>query len=124
MTREYLPGTCYLCQKCLICFSSESCESCESCECDKSDRPVRVSKPGRGEQIYSRVFNPNSEELKAASQLLFSANEKYLYNSNFNKAFSVTLCSTCHSRFQRKKTSDKSIKKKINLLQRKKIVLL
>ncbi|GES96919.1 hypothetical protein GLOIN_2v1781259 [Rhizophagus clarus] len=61
-------------------------EFCKSCECDKSARPVCVSKPGRGEQIYSHVFNPNSEELKAANQLLFSANEK-------------------------KKTSDKSIKK-------------
>lgn len=117
MTREYLPGTCYLCQKCLICFSSESCESCE---CDKSVRPVRVIKPGRGEQIYSRVFNPNSEELKAANQLLFFADEKYQYNSNFNKAFSVTLCSTCHSRFQRKKTSDKSIKKKDKFTAKKK----
>lgn len=104
MTREYLPGTCYLCKKCLICFSSESCE------CDKSARPLRVSKPGRGEQIYSRVFNPNSEELKEANQLLFFANEKYQYNSNFNEVFSITLCSTCHSRFQRKKTSNKSTK--------------
>ncbi|GBC06292.1 hypothetical protein RclHR1_06740008 [Rhizophagus clarus] len=74
-------------------------------------RPVRVSKPGRGEQIYSLVFNPNNKELKTANQLLFSANEKYQYNSNFKKAFSVTLCLTCHSRFQRKKTSNKSIKK-------------
>lgn len=116
MTREYLPGTCYLCQKCLICFSSESCESCE---CDKSAR-VRVSNPGRGERIYSRVFNPNSEDLKAANQLLFSANEKYQYNSNFNEAFSVTLCSTCHSRFQRKKTSDKTIKKEDKSTAKKK----
>ncbi|GBC02644.1 hypothetical protein RclHR1_04730005 [Rhizophagus clarus] len=87
MTREYLFSTCYLCQKCLICFSSESCKSCE---CDKSARPVRISKPGCEKQIYSRVFNPNSEELKVANQLLFSANE---------------------NKFQRKKTSDKLIKK-------------
>ncbi|GBB99952.1 hypothetical protein RclHR1_36930001, partial [Rhizophagus clarus] len=108
MTQKYLPDTCYLYQKCLICFNSESCKSCE---CDKSARLVRVSKPGCGEQIYSCVFNSNSEELKAANQLLFSANEKYQYNSNFKKAISVTLCLTYYSRFQRKKTSDKSIKK-------------
>ncbi|GES88196.1 hypothetical protein GLOIN_2v1792901 [Rhizophagus clarus] len=83
MTREYLSGTCYLCQKCLICFSSESCKSYE---CDKSARPVHVSKSGRGEQIYSRIFNSNSEELKAANQLLFSANEKYQYNKDKSTA--------------------------------------
>ena len=117
MTREYLPGTCYLCQKCLICFSSESCESCE---CDKSAKPVRVSNPGCGKRIYSRVFNPNSEELKAANQLLFFANEKYQYNSNFNEAFLVTLCSAFHSRFQRKKTSDKLTKTKDRFTAKKK----
>ena len=118
MMRQYLPGTCYLCQKCLICFSSETCKSCE---CDKSTKPLHVSNPKRGKQIYSRVFNPNSDELKAAYQLLFFANEKYQYNSNFNEAFSVTFCSTCHSRFQRKKTSDKLTKK---TTAKKKIVLL
>jgi hypothetical protein len=108
MMREYLSGTCYICQKCLICFNLETCEFCK---CNKSVKPARVSNSGRGQQIYSRVFNPNSEELKAAYELLFSANEKYQYNSNFDKKFSVTLCSTCHSRFQRK-ASKKSIKKK------------
>ena len=68
----------------------------------------------------SHVFNPNSEELKAANQLLFFANEKYQYNSNFNEAFSVTLCSACHSRFQRKKTSDKLTKTKDRFTAKKK----
>lgn len=100
MTREYLPGICYSCQRCLICFTSKNCE------CEKKIKPTRVSKPKRGQQIYSRVFTPN-KELQAANQFLFSASEKFQYNSNFDKSFSFTFCSACNSKFQRLKGSDK-----------------
>ncbi|PKY50703.1 hypothetical protein RhiirA4_467303 [Rhizophagus irregularis] len=74
----------------------------QACKCDKSINPVRVGKSQRGQQIYSRVFTPN-EELQAANQFLFSANEKLQYNSNFNVSFSFTFCSACNSKFQRLK---------------------
>ena len=69
-TRKYLPGSCYTCKKCLFCFTSKACK------CEKNTKPTRVSKPNRGQQIYSRVFTPN-EELQAANQFLFSANENF-----------------------------------------------
>lgn len=105
MTREYLLGICYTCQKCLICFTSKDCE------CEKNIKPTRVSKPQRGQQIYSRVFTPN-KELQAANQFLISANEKFQYNSNFDKSFSFTFCSACNSKFQRLKAKDKKNKSK------------
>jgi hypothetical protein len=105
MTREYLPGICYTCQKCLFCFASKDCK------CEKNIRPTRVYKPERGQQIYSRVFTPN-KELQAANQFLFSANEKFQYNSDFNNSFSFIFCSACNSKFQRLKTNDKLAKRK------------
>ncbi|CAB4463875.1 unnamed protein product [Rhizophagus irregularis] len=113
MTREYLPGNCYTCKKCLFCFTLEACK------CDKNIKPVRVGKPQRGQQIYSRVFTPN-EELQAANQFLFSANEKFQYNSNFNVSFSFTFCSACNSKFQRLKGNDKLAKRKNAYTKKKK----
>ena len=110
--REYLPGSCYTCKKCLFCFTSKTCK------CDKSIRPTRVSKPERGQQIYSRVFTPN-EELQTANQFLFSANEKFQYNSNFNKPFSFIFCSACNSKFQRLKGNDKLAKRKNRYKEKK-----
>ena len=113
-TRKYLPGSCYTCKKCLFCFTSKACK------CEKNTKPTRVSKPNRGQQIYSRVFTPN-EELQAANQFLFSANEKFQYNCNFNKSFSFTFCSACNSKFQRLKSSDKLAKRKIRNTKKREV---
>ena len=69
MTRKYLSGTCYTCQKCLFCFTSESCE------CKKNIKPIRVSKPEYGQQIYSCTFISNNN-LQILNQFLFAANAK------------------------------------------------
>jgi hypothetical protein len=105
MTRKYLPGICYTCQKCLICFSSKTCD------CEKVVKLTRVKKPKRGQQIYSRLFTPN-EKLEATNQFLYSANKKYQYNNNFNESFSFTLCTACNSKLQRLKSNDKLAKTK------------
>lgn len=115
MTREYLPGICYTCQKCLFCFASKACI------CEKNIKPTRIGQPKRGQQIYSRVFTPN-EELQAANQFLYCANEKFQYNSNFNNSFSFTFCSACNSKFQRLKDKDKLAKRKINSTKKKRVV--
>jgi hypothetical protein len=112
MTREYLSGTCYTCQKCLFCFTSESCE------CKKNIKPTRVSKPGRGQQIYPRAFTPNNN-LQISNQFLFAANAKFQYNSNFNNTFSFTFCSACNSKFQRLRGSDKIAKQKNRFVKKK-----
>ena len=110
MTREYLFGICYTCQKCLICFTSESCE------CKKHIKPTRVSKPERGQQIYSRVFTPNNN-LHTSNQFLFAANTKFQYNSDFNNTFSFIFCSACNSKFQRLKGNDKTAKQKNRIVK-------
>ena len=110
--REYLPSSCYTCKKCLICFTSKTCK------CEKSRKPKRVSQPKRGQQIYSRVFTPN-EELQRANQFLFSANEKFQYNSNFSNSFSFTFCTACNSKFQRLKGNDKLAKRKNRYKEKK-----
>jgi hypothetical protein len=112
MTREYLSGTCYTCQKCLFCFTSESCE------CKKYIKPTRVSKPERGQQIYSRAFTPNNN-LQISNKFLFAANAKFQYNSNFNNTFSFTFCSACNSKFQRLRSSDKIAKQKNRFVKKK-----
>src|SRR2546429_1795751 len=100
MIHKYLSGTCYICQKCLFCFTSESCE------CKKNIKPIRVSKPKRGQQIYSRAFTLNNN-LQISNQFLFTASVKFQYNSNFNNTFLFTFCSACNSKFQRLKGNDK-----------------
>jgi hypothetical protein len=112
MTREYLSGTCYTCQKCLFCFTSESCE------CKKNIKPTRVSKPERGQQIYSRAFTPNNN-LQISNKFLFAANAKFQYNSNFNNTFSFTFCSACNSKFQRLRSSDKIANQKNRFVKKK-----
>ena len=92
MTREYIHGICYTCQKCLICFTSEFCE------CKKNIKPTRAGRPERGQQIYSRIFTPNNN-LHTSNQFLFAANAKFQYNSDFNNTFSFTFCSACNSKF-------------------------
>ena len=92
----------------------------KACKCEKNTKLTRVSKPNRGQQIYSRVFTPN-EELQAANQFLFSANEKFQYNCNFNNSFSFTFCSACNSKFQRLKSSDKLAKRKKRNTKKKEV---
>src|SRR5918999_1392484 len=103
MTRNYLPGTCYTCNKCLFCFSNLQIKSCK---CKKTLKPKRKSKPKAGQQIYPRIYTP-TQNLPAATQFLFSADTKFQYNSDFHKEFSFTFCSTCNSKFQRLKSKDK-----------------
>ncbi|RGB26171.1 hypothetical protein C1646_770757 [Rhizophagus diaphanus] len=43
------------------------------------------------------------------NKYLFDANDKFGYNSNFEKSFSYTFCSTCNSQIQRYRNADKKI---------------
>ena len=107
MTRNYLPGTCYTCKKCLYCFKNLQVETCK---CKKTIKPKRKSKPKSGQPIYPRLFKP-SQCLSVANKFLFSANTKFQYNSDFDREFSFTFCSTCNSKFQCLKDKDKLAKK-------------
>ncbi|CAB5342138.1 unnamed protein product [Rhizophagus irregularis] len=100
---KYLLGTCYTCQKCLYCFEFPQPEPCK---CNKNKQPTRTKNPKRAQQIYQRIFKPDSLFPKA-NKFLFDANEKYGYNSNFEKSFSYTFCSTCNSKTQRYRSIDK-----------------
>jgi hypothetical protein len=113
---EYLPGTCYTCQKCLRCFKLPQENPC-NCQKDKTSR---VKNPPAGQQIYQRAFTP-SQLFPKLNQFLFSANTKFGYNSNFEECFSYTTCSACNSKLQRLKDSDKkSQPKKTQKLSRNK----
>src|SRR5215211_3718847 len=105
MTRKYLPGICYTCQKCLSCFNSNFCK------CNKNIKLKRKNKPEPGQQIYHRVYTPD-EDLQIANKFLFNANTKFEYNSNFDQNVSFTFCSACNSKFQRLKSKDKLAKRK------------
>jgi hypothetical protein len=100
---KYLPGTCYSCQKCLYCFEFPQQNACK---CNKNKQPTRTKYPKRGQQIYQRSFTPNLLFPKA-NKYLFDANIKFGYNSNFEKSFSYTFCSTCNSQIQRYRNADK-----------------
>uniref|UniRef100_U9U3P5 Uncharacterized protein n=1 Tax=Rhizophagus irregularis (strain DAOM 181602 / DAOM 197198 / MUCL 43194) TaxID=747089 RepID=U9U3P5_RHIID len=81
----------------------------KTCKCVKITKPKRKTKPKRAQQIYPRLFKPSQSLL--ANQFLFSANTKFQYNSDFNKEFAFTFCSTCNNKFQRLKYKDKLTKK-------------
>jgi hypothetical protein len=100
---KYLLGTCYSCQKCLHCFELPQQEPCK---CNKNKQPKRAKSPKHGQQIYQRTFKPDSLFPKA-NKYLFDANDKFDYNSNFEKSFSYTFCSTCNSQIQRYRSADK-----------------
>lgn len=104
---EYLPGTCYSCQKCLYCFQllQEN-----SCKCKKTIQPSRAKNPKRRQQIYQRSYTPNPAFPKS-NEYLFVANSKFGYNSNFEEPFSYTFCGTCNSQIQRLRSADKQIQK-------------
>lgn len=100
---KYLLGACYSCQRCLYCFDFPQEESCK---CDKNKQPSRTKHPKRGQQIYQRTFTPDSSFPKA-NKYMSDANDKFGYNSNFEKTFSFTLCSACNSQIQRHRSADK-----------------
>src|SRR3954454_12114168 len=104
MMNTYLLGICFACQKCLLCFNLSQLNPCN---CNKNIKLTRVSKPKRGQQIYSRVYTPD-KSLTEANNFLFAANAKFQYNYNFNEPFSFTFCTSCNSKFQRLKIKDKS----------------
>ena len=115
-TSKYLPGTCYTCQKCLRCFQSPE----DLCNCQKDSKLSRVKNPLRGQQIYQRAFTPN-QQFPSLNQFLLDADTKFAYNSNFKEHFSYTTCSSCNSKLQRLKDSDrKSQHKKIQKLKKSK----
>ena len=64
---KYLSGVCYICQKCLYCF--ELLQK-NLCTCEKNIKPLKISNPKSGQQIYHRAFTP--------SKLLLSADLFYL----------------------------------------------
>ncbi|PKY60667.1 hypothetical protein RhiirA4_431290 [Rhizophagus irregularis] len=101
---NYLPGTCYTCQKCLQCFELSQKNPC-SCQKNKL---IRVKKPQHGQQTYQRAFTPN-QFLPKLNQFLFDIDAKFGYNSNFNEYFSYSSCSACNSKLQRLKESDKKV---------------
>ncbi|GBB90365.1 hypothetical protein RclHR1_01730013 [Rhizophagus clarus] len=110
---KYLLGTCYSCQKCLYCFEFPQQNPCK---CNKNKQPTRTKYPKRGQQIYQRSFTPDLS-FPTANKYLFDANIKFVYNSNFEKPFSYTFCSTCNSQIQRYRSADKKaqqIQKKEN----------
>ena len=100
---KYLLGTCYSCQKCLYCFEFPQQDPCK---CNKNKQPTRNKHPKRGQQIYQRSFTSDLSFPKA-NKYLFDANIKFGYNSNFEKSFSYTFCSTCNSQIQRHRNADK-----------------
>lgn len=78
----------------------------------------RVKNPLRGQQIYQRAFTPTQQFL-SLNQFLLDADTKFGYNSNFKEYFSYTTCSTCNSKLQCLKNSDKKAQnKKIQKLKR------
>ena len=113
-TSKYLPGTCYTCRKCLRCFQPPE----NPCECQKNSKLSRVKNPLRGQQIYQRAFTPN-QQFPSLNQFLLDADTKFGYNSNFKEYFSYTTCSTCNSKLQRLKDSDRKFQhKEIQKLKR------
>src|SRR4051794_3173486 len=89
---NYLPDTCYLCQKCLYCFQSSQQDLCK---CKKTKQPLRTKTPKRRQQIYQCAFTSNQFFIKA-NKLLFDANIKFSYNSNFENPFFYTCCNACN----------------------------
>jgi len=103
-TCNYLSGVCYTCQKYLYYFILPQKNQCKY---KKNKKSARVKNPKSGQQIYFCTFTPN-QSLLLSNKFLFDANNKFNYNSNFEKPFSYTFCDACNSKIQRLRGKDKS----------------
>ncbi len=93
---QYEIGTCYGCCKCMYC----GCDlSIEECRCDKTIKPKRSNRTEEVPHTFSRNFELNM--LLCKKTFIQKQNTLYSYNSNFEKKFTFTFCSTCNSQFQR-----------------------
>jgi len=101
VSRDYLIGTCFLCQICLRCKVDQTFLDCD-CELEKlKKKPVKKSK---NNNFNSRKFDPTSNTLKEQQILLLKEKSRcYGYGFSFTKSFSFSLCSACNSNFHRSK---------------------
>ncbi|CAG8759653.1 4744_t:CDS:1, partial [Cetraspora pellucida] len=104
---NYEIGACYGCQKCLFCFKDLKNKSCS---CDLQIKPSRhdTSRSKRGQQIHNRCYKIFKTRL-AQVIWLKERSKLFGYNSNFDKNFDLTLCSTCNSRYDRIKNKKNSL---------------
>ncbi len=114
---EYLIGTCLGCKKCLYCGAELSLRK-RLCKCDKTIKPGKKNWTDDVKVIYSRISTPDlpSEQLEYIQNNV----NHFKYSLDVSTRFKFTLCSTCHSTFQRKKTpsnttSNESNNSSINL---------
>ncbi len=99
---QYLIGTCLGCKKCLYCGSELSIRK-KMCTCNKTIKPSKKNRTDKVKVAYSRVSTPNLplEQL----QYIQNSVTHFKYSLDFNTKFNFTLCSTCHSTFQRLKST-------------------
>ncbi|RIB12698.1 hypothetical protein C2G38_2199965 [Gigaspora rosea] len=104
---KYQIGTCYRSLKCLYCDKDLYLE--DKCKCNLDQKPT---KKNTKKTVFIRYYKPTL----ASEQINFLKEKSILFNFNidFSSFTLFSLCSTCHSIFQRLKLS---INKPISLSQ-------
>ncbi|CAG8497562.1 16991_t:CDS:2 [Cetraspora pellucida] len=99
--RKYKIGACYGCQKCLFCFKDLKNKNCS---CDLKIKPSHndTFRTKYGQEAHNRCYKISTTRLAQVAWLK-ERSKFFEYNSNFDKNFNLTLCSTCNSRYNRVK---------------------
>ncbi len=97
--RIYILGLCFFCQECLHCNKDCSYRVCK-CNKQKKKAPPEIKK-GQKRKYYSRIFQPNNSYNSWQINELKNKNEYYGYDIDFSEVFNLSLCSKCHSKFNR-----------------------
>lgn len=100
--KEYFIGTCLGCKKCLYCGDELSIRK-RMCSCDKTIKPSKKNRTDKVKVAYSRVFTPNLSSKQC--EYIKSTVTRFNYSLDLSTKFNFTLCSSCHSYFQRQKKS-------------------
>jgi hypothetical protein len=99
---EYLIGTCLGCKKCLYCGIELSTRK-KTCLCNKTIKPSKKNRTERVKVAYPRVSTPNLPPKQL--EYLQESISQFGYSLDTNTKFNFTLCSLCHSVFQRRKST-------------------
>ncbi len=99
--KEYLIGTCLGCKKCLYCGNELSIRK-RMCLCDKTIKSSKKNRTDKVKVAYPRISTPNLP-FKQLEYIQKSVT-RFEYSLDLSIKFNFTLCSSCHSSFQRKKS--------------------
>jgi hypothetical protein len=79
----------------------------KGCKCNKTVKPSKANRTTQIPYAFGRIFS--DKLIFSKKNFIQTQNTLYSYNSNLEKKFNFTLCSTCNSAFQRLSATEATI---------------